>query len=147
MLEHLHQHPIVSNCDHTPDDEEIIKATSRLKERGPGDSGICPQVWKAVIRHEQTFAILKAIIVDFWESEITPAEWEVGLLKILAKKGDLSDPGNYRGIMLLETAYKIIAIILHDRLRPIQEGLDMEPQCGFCSGRDALTVSSQSKSL
>ena len=78
---------------------------------------------------------MKAIVVDFWESEIAPAEWEVGLLKILAKKGDLSDPGNYRGIMLLETAYKIIAIILHDRLRPIQEGLDMEPQCGFCSGR------------
>ena len=97
--------------------------------------GICPQAWKAVIRHEQTFAILKAIIVDFWESEIAPAEWEVGLLKILAKKGDLSDPGNYRGIMLLETAYKIIAIILHDRLRPIQEELDMEQRCGFCTGR------------
>ena len=135
VLEHLQQHNIVPNCDHTPDDEEITKATRRLKDRGPGDSGICPHVWKALIKHEQSYSILKAVVVDFWESEITPAEWEIGLLKILAKKGDLSDPGNYRGIMLLETAYKIIAIILHDRLRPIQEGLKMEPQCGFCSGR------------
>ena len=135
VLEHLQQHNIVPNCDHTPDDEEITKATRRLKDRGPGDSGICPQAWKAIIQHGQSFSILKSVIIDFWESEITPAEWEIGLLKILAKKGDLSDPGNYRGIMLLETAYKIIAIILHDRLRPIQEGLKMEPQCGFCSGR------------
>ena len=33
--------------------------------------------------------------------------------------------------MLLETAYNIIAIILHSRLLPIEESLDHEPQCGF----------------
>jgi hypothetical protein len=29
------------------------------------------------------------------------------LIKVLPKKGDVSASGNYRGIMLLETAYKI----------------------------------------
>ena len=33
--------------------------------------------------------------------------------------------------MLLEVAYKIIVIIMHSRLLPIQEGLDHEPQFGF----------------
>ena len=62
---------------------------------------------------------------------MTPEEWEIGLLKVLPKKGELRFPGNYRGIMLLETAYKIVAIIIHDRLRPIAGSLDHEAQCGF----------------
>ena len=57
------------------------------------------------------------------------------MLKILAKKGDLSKAGNYRGIMMLEVAYKIVAILLHERLQPIAEGLDHEPQCGFRTER------------
>ena len=40
--------------------------------------------------------------------------------------------------MLLEIAYKIIAIILHSRLLPIEESLDHEPQCGFCPGRGCM---------
>jgi len=38
-------------------------------------------------------------------TEKSPTEWETGLLKIFPKKL----PGNYRRIMLLESAYKIIA--------------------------------------
>ena len=40
--------------------------------------------------------------------------------------------------MLLEVAYKIIAILLHTRLLPIQEGLDHEPQCGFRPERGCI---------
>ena len=40
--------------------------------------------------------------------------------------------------MLLESAYKIIAIILHNRLSPIFESLDHEPQCGFRPGRGCV---------
>ena len=40
--------------------------------------------------------------------------------------------------MLLETAYKIIAKILHSRLLPIEENLDHEPQCGFHPGRGCM---------
>ena len=40
--------------------------------------------------------------------------------------------------MLLESAYKIIAIILHNRLSPIVESLDHEPQCGFRPGRGCV---------
>ena len=42
--------------------------------------------------------------------------------------------------MLLEVAYKIIAILLHMRLLPIQESLDHEPQCGFRPGRGCINA-------
>ena len=60
-------------------------------------------------------------------------EWETGLLSILPKKGDLSKPGNYRGIMMLEVGYKILGIILLARLKPVKEStaLDHEFQNGF----------------
>ena len=37
--------------------------------------------------------------------------------------------------MLLEVAYKIITIIILARIRPIEESLDHESQCGFRPGR------------
>ena len=138
VIEPLQQRAVASGCDHEPTDNEIRTATQKLHDKGPGDSGLCPQAWKCLLKVEKTFDLLKEIILTFWRSEIPPSEWETGLLKILAKKGDLSQPGNYRGIMLLEIAYKIIAIILLKRLRPIAEGLDHESQCGFRPGRGCV---------
>ena len=56
-------------------------------------------------------------------------------LNYAGTQGDLSQPGNYRGIMLLEVAYKVLAILIHDRLQPLVESLDHEAQCGFRPGR------------
>ena len=52
-------------------------------------------------------------------------------------------PGNYRGIMLLETAYKIVGNLLLAWLKPIKEGenLDHEPQCGFRPERGTTDAS------
>ncbi len=64
----------------------------------------------------------------------------MGLLSILPKKGDLSKPGNYRGIMMLEVGYKILGLILLARLKPIKESraLDHECQNGFRSSRGTI---------
>ena len=118
-----------------PNDDEIRAACCALKDKAPGESGLLPQLWKALLIEEETFQILKSLILDFWISEKSPQQWLKGLLKILPKKGDLSLPGNYRGIMLLEAAYKIVTILLLNRLRPIAEKLDHEQQCGFRPGR------------
>jgi hypothetical protein len=48
--------------------------------------------------------------------------WNGGELKVLEKKGDLSDPSSYRGIMLLEVAMKVIAYTLKVRLVTTSEG-------------------------
>ena len=118
-----------------PDDKEIADACRSLKNKAPGDSGLKPELWKALLTDSRTFHLLKSLVLDFWISEVPPKQWMVGLLRILPKKGDLSLPGNYRGIMLLETAYKIVSILLLNRLRPIAESLNYEQQCGFRPGR------------
>ena len=104
-----------------------------------------PQVLKYLLYHQETFLLLKTVVLQFWDSETVPEEWNIGHLIILPKKGDLSLPKNYRGIMLLEIAYKIIAIILHSRLLPIEESLDDEPQCGFRPGRGCMDAISHQK--
>ena len=74
------------------------------------------------------------MILDFWENELYLNQWETGLLKIIHKKGDLGQQRNYRGIMLLEIAYKIVAKIVHCRFQSITENLDHKSQCGFRPG-------------
>ena len=135
VLDDLPQHPVVDGCDHQPTDDEIHQAVKLLKNTGPGETGICASVWKCLLDSTDTFDLIKQFVIHFWLNEESPAEWDVGVLKILPKKGDLSDPGNHRGIMLLEVAYKIIAIIILARIRPIEESLDHESQCGFRPGR------------
>jgi len=86
----------------------------------------------------------------FWNSEQLPESWAIGLLSILPKKGGLSLPGNYRGITMLEVAYKIVAQILLARLKVIKESkehLDHENQCGFRNGRGCSDGSFTIKAL
>ena len=137
-LDLIPHHEIVQGCDHDPTETEIKKAIQKLKNTAPGDSGIQPQIWKCLIDHPDTRQILTNTIISIWQSENIPEDWNIGRLTILPKKGDLGLPKNYRGIMLLETAYKIIAIIIHSRLLPIEESLDHEPQCGFRPDRGCL---------
>ena len=135
VIELLEKQPVIEGLDHFPTDTEIIKATQSLKNNAPGESGLTPLMFKSLITCPETFAIVKGVVIDFWNSEKTPKQWNLGLLKVLPKKGDLSLPGNYRGIMLLEIAYNIIAKIVHQRLTTISESLDHETQCGFRPGR------------
>lgn len=138
VLDLLAQRPIFEKCDGIPTDEEIRIAISKLKNKAPGESGVMTQSWKSLVDSPEIFQILKSIITDFWTTETVPKQWNIGRLNVLPKKGDLSLPKNYRGIMLLENAYKIIAIILHRRLLPIEESLDHESQCGFRPGRGCM---------
>jgi len=134
VLDLLPQRAVMPGLDGNPTDVEIRRALGRLHDTGPGLSGLPARVWKALGSTDASFALVRQMVLAFWQSEEMPAEWETGLLKILPKKGDKSLPGNYRGIMMLEVAYKIVALILHMRLTPICESidhLDHETQCGF----------------
>ena len=131
VLELLQQRSVVAGLDGEPSDEEIRIALRKLHDTGPGVSGLPAAAWKALGSTDEGFALVRDMVLRFWTTEQVPPEWETGLLKILPKKGDLSLPGNYRGIMLLEVAYKIVGNLLLARLKPIKEGLPHEPQCGF----------------
>ena len=111
--------------------KEIAVAVMKLRNTAPGLSGLKAPVWKALLDDSDAFAELVAVVVNVCENEVMPSSWESGLLAVLPKKGGLSLPSNHRGIMVLEVCYKIIAILLHQRLSPTCERLDHETQCGF----------------
>jgi len=138
VLNLLPQHPTFDQQSNPPSDLEITTAIKKLKNNAPGETGIPASVWKCFAQEPTLFNLLRDIIINFWSNEIVPAEWDIGRLIVLPKKGDLSLPKNYRGITLLESAYKIVAIIIHTRLLPIQESLPIEPQCGFRPGRGCM---------
>ena len=131
VLESISQRDVMPDLDQAPNDDEIRRAVRRLNDTAPGESGLPAPLFKALITVGEGFDIIRKTVLEFWESGAMPTGWESGLLAILPKKGDLSNAGNYRGIMMLEVAYKIVANIMESRLDPIMESLDHEAQCGF----------------
>ena len=131
VIDLLQQRPVMPDLNHVPTDDEIRNAMRRLNNSAPGDSGVVAPLFKALISTDSGFGLVREMVYHFWQTGEVQFQWETGLLAILPKKGDLSLPGNYRGIMMLEVAYKIISILLDERLEPVCESLDHEAQCGF----------------
>jgi len=70
-------------------------------------------------------------MVKIWKQEKIPCEWSEGILCPIYKKGDRKQCNNYRGISLLNVAYKIFAILLYNHLSKIIEPEIGNYQVGF----------------
>ncbi|KAL7306278.1 hypothetical protein TKK_0001711 [Trichogramma kaykai] len=83
---------------------------------------------------------LKSILDRVWEGEEIPEDWKTAIIVPLYKKGDPNNPGNYRGISLLPTAYKIYTEIIKGRLIKELESKKILPegQAGFRKGRSTM---------
>ena len=70
-----------------------------------------------------------------WDHENIPTKWKQGLIIKLAKKGNLKECKNSRGITLLSVVSKILGRIIIDRVR---NGVDQrlrKEQAGYRRGR------------
>ena len=56
-------------------------------------------------------------------------------LVMLPKKGNLQDLNNWRGIMLIDAASKLLSMIVNDRLQRLLKEVGSEEQNGFTGGR------------
>jgi hypothetical protein len=65
-------------------------------------------------------------------------DWQVARLKLLPKKGDLSQCKNWRGICLLDIASKILSSIMTARLGIVQQDHGLESQAGFRWNRGTI---------
>ena len=69
-----------------------------------------------------------------WTSYEIPAEWKSAKVISLFKKGEGNKTENYRGISLLNAAYKLYSRISNERLRTIFKTILLEDQAGFRKG-------------
>ncbi|GFW89824.1 reverse transcriptase domain-containing protein [Trichonephila clavipes] len=72
---------------------------------------------------------LHKIMVNIWETEKIPIEWEEGSVCPIFKKGDQLECRNCRGITLLNMAYKIFSNLLFARLQPYTDKVIGNYQC------------------
>jgi len=99
--------------DSAPTVEEVEVAVQKLKNyKAPGTDNIPAELFiyggNELVKH------LHTIIKDIWQKEKMPTECS-----------------NYRGVSLLNTAYKILSNILFARVSPFAEKIIGNYQCGF----------------
>ncbi len=117
-------------------EEEVGRAINEIAVRkAAGSDAIESEVWKYAPPE------VKRGLVDLfnkvWDSGTILREWSEAIVVPIYKNGDKTEPGNYRGISLLSTAYKIFASVLNTRLMAWAEetGQLPENQMGFRKGR------------
>jgi len=78
------------------------------------------------------------LLLQIWDQERMPEEWEIGIICPIFKKGDRRECSNYRGITLLNTTYKIFTCLIYNRLVKYSELTLGEYQAGFRPSRSTI---------
>jgi exonuclease III len=65
----------------------------------------------------------------------TPEQWGKALVILLYKKGDPTDPGNYRGISLLDVVGKVFTRLVAQRIEVAVKDIIVREQAGFTEGK------------
>jgi hypothetical protein len=110
--------------------EEVQKALHKMKNNtAPGVDTIPSELIK--FGGESPIKRIYELIRKVWAQEKIPNEWKRSIICPIHKNGDLSECANYRGISLLNTAYKVLSNIIYARLLPYTEAKMGSYQHGF----------------
>ena len=132
-------------CEHSINtvlvtEEEMVKRLSALKiSSAPGPDKLHPRVLR-----ELANVLARPLTLIFRKSMATgkiPSAWKVAEVKPIFKKGDKSDPGNYRPVSLTSIVCKVFESFVRDTLYDhiVNSGLLSNVQFGFCKGRSCVT--------
>jgi exonuclease III len=165
---HIDQHPQVPELvelNNILEQEHIWSALKVMKNhKSPGDDGIPTDFLKACLLEQpdpnppsrkdangepieyepppthMTDCLLKMANFAF-EHGMVAAIWAVSEVVSIPKKGDLADMNNYRGIALMTTALKVVAVILSKRMnRGLETANFFHPaQAGFRALEECVT--------
>lgn len=117
-----------------PTFEEVRISIQSLKNnKSPGSDGLAAELFKA--GGDNLVGCMHQIMVRIWKEECMPDEWNKSIICPIFKKGDRLECSNYRGISLLNVAYKILSKIICLRLKPYMEYNIGKYQCGFRPGK------------
>ena len=120
-----------------PDYDEVITAISRLKNnKAAGADGLPAELFKT--GGEELTKRMHELLCRIWSEECMPSDWNLSVLCPIHKKGDPTVRANYRGISLLNIAYKVLSSVLCEKLKPIVKKLIGPYQCGFRPGKSTI---------
>ena len=120
-----------------PDLDEVKIAISKLKSnKAAGADGITAELFKAA--GDDLVGSMHQLICKIWSEESMPDEWNLSIVCPIHKKGDPLNCANYRGISLLNIAYKILSAVLCECLKPFVNNLIGPYQCGFRPGKSTI---------
>ncbi|CAM9833208.1 unnamed protein product, partial [Sphacelaria rigidula] len=142
LIEQLPEHtPLAAE----PSLAEVKEAVGKpANGRAAGTDNICGDLLK--LGRTGNSAILKCphdtVGLIVWHQEVIPQEWKDTIIKVLCKKQDPYECGNYRGISLRSHAGKVVLKIDTTRLSTNCEwkGILPEAQCGFRPGRSTVDM-------
>ena len=117
----------------TEDELSVVLKDLKTKKAAGPDS-IPPEVWKTEAFND---IILKLCNAMYNGESIE--KWSEGCILPFPKKGDLSDPKNYRGITLTPIAAKIYNSLLLNRIQPVLDNILRDNQNGFRKKRSTVS--------
>lgn len=122
-------------CDRHITAAEIIESIEALKNnKSPGTDGLTAEFYKMFAQDLAPF--LLKMFLESIESEALPSTLSQGLLTLIPKpKKDILFIDNWRPICLLNCDYKILALLLANRLKSVLGTIIDETQTGFIPKR------------
>ena len=105
--------------------------------KSPGEDGIHPRILKEVAT--SIAPALTKLYNNTLKSHEVPDDWGTALITAIFKKGDKSDPGNYRPVSLTCIICKVLESIIYDHIVQhfIKNKFFSKSQYGFISKRSA----------
>lgn len=120
-----------------PTMNEVREAIKKLaNHKSPGSDNLPAELLKG--DSEELIVAIYKLLSEIWTQKILPEEWKIGIICTIHKKGDVLECSNYRGITLLNAAYKVFSIILGKRIRPYAEREVGRYQAGFRGGKSTI---------
>ena len=135
IIEELPQWPITHALGVEPTENELIgalRSIANAKAVGPDELPV--ELLKLGINHDPiVLREFHRMIKRVWHQREVPQRWRDAVIKVLHKKKDRTECGNYRGISLAAHPGKVLLKIVATRLSAYCEARNLlsEEQCGF----------------
>ena len=131
----LDDNEIDTNMNRPISAEEVLLAVSKLRNRkAAGPDGIIGELFKHSGEHVVSFFV--KLFNKIFDDSIFPCNWTESIILPIFKKGNVNDPGNYRGISLCDISSKVFSTIINSRIQEWveQHNITGDHQAGFKKG-------------